>query len=60
MATFDDMVVEGKVTIYDKGFDETPRGYGEWVTRSGDIVLAAPANRRAIAGRVPGVPGQHQ
>ncbi len=36
MATFDDMVVEGKVTIYDKGFDETPRGYGEWVTRSGD------------------------
>ncbi|HUY59838.1 MAG TPA: Gfo/Idh/MocA family oxidoreductase [Solirubrobacteraceae bacterium] len=36
MATFDDMVVEGKITIYDKGFDEAPRGYGEWVTRSGD------------------------
>ena len=37
MATFDDMATEGKVTIYDKGFDEAPRGYGEWVTRSGDI-----------------------
>ncbi len=37
MATFDDMAVEGKITIYDKGFDEAPRGYGEWVTRSGDI-----------------------
>ncbi len=37
MATFDDMATEGKITIYDKGFDEAPRGYGEWVTRSGDI-----------------------
>ncbi len=36
MATFDDMAVEGKITVYDKGFDEAPRGYGEWVTRSGD------------------------
>src|SRR6201996_6671383 len=37
MATFDDMAVEGKVTIYDKGFDEASRGYGEYITRSGDI-----------------------
>ncbi len=37
MATFDDMALEGKITVYDKGFDEAPRGYGEWVTRSGDI-----------------------
>jgi predicted dehydrogenase len=36
MATFDDMAVEGKITVYDKGFDEAPQGYGEWVTRSGD------------------------
>lgn len=36
MATFDDMAIEGKITVYDKGFDEAPRGYGEWVTRSGD------------------------
>lgn len=37
MATFDDMALEGKITIYDKGFDEAPQGYGEWVLRSGDI-----------------------
>jgi predicted dehydrogenase len=37
MATFDDMATEGKITVYDKGFDEAPEGYGEWVTRSGDI-----------------------
>ncbi|HEX3616743.1 MAG TPA: Gfo/Idh/MocA family oxidoreductase [Solirubrobacteraceae bacterium] len=36
MATFDDMAIEGKITVYDKGFDEAPSGYGEWVTRSGD------------------------
>jgi len=36
MATFDDMATEGKITVYDKGFDEAPEGYGEWVTRSGD------------------------
>ncbi len=35
MATFDDMAVEGKLTIYDKGFDEDARGYGEYITRSG-------------------------
>jgi predicted dehydrogenase len=37
MATFDDMALEGKVTVYDKGFDEPARGYGEYITRSGDI-----------------------
>jgi predicted dehydrogenase len=37
MATFDDMALEGKVTVYDKGFDEDARGYGEYITRSGDI-----------------------
>jgi predicted dehydrogenase len=37
MATFDDMAIEGKVTIYDKGFDEDARGYGEYITRSGDV-----------------------
>jgi predicted dehydrogenase len=39
MATFDDMTLEGKVTIYDKGFDEDARGYGEYITRSGDIFI---------------------
>ena len=37
MATFDDMDAERKVTVYDKGFDETADGYGEYITRSGDI-----------------------
>jgi predicted dehydrogenase len=35
MATFDDMAVEGKLTVYDKGFDEDTRGYGEYITRAG-------------------------
>jgi len=37
MATFDDMALEGKVTVYDKGFDEDSHGYGEYITRSGEI-----------------------
>jgi predicted dehydrogenase len=37
MATFDDMALEGKLTIYDKGFDEDARGYGEYITRAGAI-----------------------
>ncbi len=35
MATFDDMAIEGKLTVYDKGFDEDARGYGEYITRVG-------------------------
>jgi predicted dehydrogenase len=37
MAQFDDMDLERKVTVYDKGFDERAEGYGEYITRSGDI-----------------------
>ncbi|HTU79715.1 MAG TPA: Gfo/Idh/MocA family oxidoreductase [Solirubrobacteraceae bacterium] len=37
MATFDDMLIEGKLTIYDKGFDEDTRSWGEYIARSGDI-----------------------
>jgi predicted dehydrogenase len=36
MATFDDMQIEGKLTIYDKGFDEDTRSWGEYIARSGD------------------------
>lgn len=36
MATFDDMRIEGKVTVYDKGFDEDARSWGEYIARSGD------------------------
>ena len=44
MATFDDMELERKLTIYDKGFDEDARGYGEYITRSGDIFSPRIAN----------------
>ena len=37
MATFDDMALEGKIAVYDKGFDEPANTYGEYITRSGDI-----------------------
>ena len=37
MATFDDMALERKVTVYDKGFDQDYASYGEYIARSGDI-----------------------
>ena len=37
MATFDDMRVEGKLSVYDKGFDQDFSSYGEYIARSGDI-----------------------
>jgi predicted dehydrogenase len=36
MATFDDMLIEGKLTVYDKGFDEDTRSWGEYIARAGD------------------------
>jgi predicted dehydrogenase len=37
MATFDDMALEGKLTLYDKGFEQDVRSWGEYLARSGDI-----------------------
>jgi predicted dehydrogenase len=37
MAVFDDMQLDRKVTIYDKGPEQRPNSYGEWLTRTGDI-----------------------
>jgi predicted dehydrogenase len=37
MATFDDMSIERKIEIYDKGFDQDFSSYGEYIARSGDI-----------------------
>jgi predicted dehydrogenase len=37
MATFDDMEIERKVTVYDKGFDQDYSSYGEYIARSGDV-----------------------
>jgi predicted dehydrogenase len=36
MATFDDMVLDRKLTVYDKGFDEDTRSWGEYIARAGD------------------------
>jgi predicted dehydrogenase len=44
MATFDDMLLEGKLTVYDKGFDEDSRSWGEYIARSGDIFSPRVAN----------------
>lgn len=44
MATFDDMQLEGKLTVYDKGFDEDVRSWGEYIARSGDIYSPRIAN----------------
>jgi predicted dehydrogenase len=44
MATFDDMALEGKLKVYDKGFDEDSRSYGEYITRSGPIFSPAIPN----------------
>jgi predicted dehydrogenase len=37
MATFDDMEIERKLTVYDKGFDQSFESYGEYIARSGDV-----------------------
>jgi predicted dehydrogenase len=37
MATFDDMELEQKLVIYDKGFDQDYSSYGEYIARSGDV-----------------------
>jgi predicted dehydrogenase len=37
MATFDDMAIERKLTVYDKGFEQDYANYGEYIARSGDV-----------------------
>ena len=39
MAVFDDMDLERKVTVYDKGGEQRAETYGEWRTRTGDIYI---------------------
>jgi predicted dehydrogenase len=48
MATFDDMDIERKVTVYDKGFDESSSSYGEYITRAGDIYSPRVPNREPL------------
>jgi predicted dehydrogenase len=44
MATFDDMRLEGKLTVWDKGFDEDSRSWGEYVARNGESFSPRIAN----------------
>jgi predicted dehydrogenase len=48
MATFDDMELERKVTVYDKGFDQDATSWGEYITRSGDIWSPTIGNREPL------------
>jgi predicted dehydrogenase len=48
MATFDDMDLERKVTVYDKGFDQSATSWGEYITRSGDIWSPSIGNREPL------------
>jgi predicted dehydrogenase len=48
MATFDDMALERKVTVYDKGFDPDFRNYGEYITRSGDVMSPRISNEEPL------------
>ena len=48
MATFDDMALEGKLTLYDKGFDQTYEGYGEYIARSGDVFSPQISNEEPL------------
>jgi predicted dehydrogenase len=44
MVVFDDMELERKVTVYEKGPWEPASSYGEWRTRTGDIFSPKIAN----------------
>ena len=48
MATFDDMKIEGKLAVYDKGFDQSFSSYGEYIARSGDIWLPSLSNEEPL------------
>ena len=49
MATFDDMSLERKIEIYDKGFDQDFSSYGEYIARSGDIHSPRVSNEEPLA-----------
>jgi predicted dehydrogenase len=48
MATFDDMELERKLMVYDKGFDEDYSSYGEYIARSGDVFSPRVANEEPL------------
>jgi predicted dehydrogenase len=48
MATFDDMELEQKLVIYDKGFDQDYSSYGEYIARSGDVWSPSVSNEEPL------------
>ncbi len=56
MAVFDDMELERKVTIYEKAPEQPAQTFGEWQTRTGDILSPKIPTRRAAAARAPALP----
>jgi predicted dehydrogenase len=48
MATFDDMELERKLAVYDKGFDESYASYGEYIARSGDVFSPRVSNEEPL------------
>jgi predicted dehydrogenase len=48
MATFDDMEIERKLSVYDKGFDEDYSSYGEYIARSGDVYSPRVSNEEPL------------
>ncbi len=48
MATFDDMLLDGKLTVYDKGFDEDAHTWGEYIARSGESFSPQIANAEPL------------
>ena len=67
MAVFDDMELERKVTVYEKGPWEPAETYGEWRTRTGDIWSPKIANDEPLRlelehflGLVQEGPGEHR
>ena len=48
MATLDDMALERKLTIWDKGFDPSAETYGEYITRSGAVWSPAVPNQEPL------------
>ncbi|MEX0993090.1 MAG: Gfo/Idh/MocA family oxidoreductase [Solirubrobacterales bacterium] len=48
MATFDDMALERKLNVYDKGFDPDFHNYGEYITRSGDVTSPQVLNEEPL------------
>ncbi len=48
MAVFDDMTLERKLTIYDKGFDPDEASIGDYVARSGEITSPAISSKEPL------------